>query len=179
MSKQPILPKHAQYFAKIVAISPNELWRSEGVRHAAELARNDAEYVRLATQDESAATARLVEICRENLLLRLADFIEAFEFDAKGGAFSKAPTRAEFIALIKGAKQANEARLEPLRAWRRIADKLLADPLCTPEVAAMIEQQQQQINEMMEANKAVERQIANLFFEHDVEALFADEGSGT
>lgn len=80
-----ILPKHARYLAKIVAISPNDLWRSEGVRRAEELARGDAEYIRLAaTQDEAAATERLVQICRENLLLRVADFIENFELDAEG-----------------------------------------------------------------------------------------------
>jgi hypothetical protein len=82
---EPILPKHARYLAKIVAISPNELWRSENVRRAEELARGDSEYVRLAAaQDDAAATERLVQVCRENHLLRVADFIDEFERDAEG-----------------------------------------------------------------------------------------------
>jgi hypothetical protein len=80
-----ILPRHARYLAKIVAISPNEFWRSENVRRAEELARRDAEYVRLAAaQDDAAATERLVQVCRENLLLRVSDFIEDFERDGEG-----------------------------------------------------------------------------------------------
>jgi hypothetical protein len=48
------------------------------------------------------------------------------------------------------------------------------NPLTTPEDIAMIEDRFEQIRQMMEANKAVEKQIADLFFEHDLDALFAE-----
>lgn len=82
--------------------------------------------------------------------------------------------KAEFLVAIEEAKQANEARLETLRSWREIADRLLANPLTTPDVVAMIEKQQEGIQTMLAANKVVEKQLADLFFEHDLDALFAE-----
>lgn len=85
-------------------------------------------------------------------------------------------TKAEFIAAIEEAKRLNEARLEPMREFRRLAESLLSSPSTTPEDIAWIEQRQQDVQTLLEANKAVERQIAALFFEHDLDALLANEG---
>lgn len=83
-------------------------------------------------------------------------------------------TKAEFLAMIAEAKRLNEARLEPMREFRRLAESLLSNPFTTPKDIAWIEQRQQDVQALLEANKVVERQIADLFFEHDLDALFAE-----
>ena len=88
-------------------------------------------------------------------------------------------TKAEFLAAIAEAKRLNGETLEPLRQFREIADRMLVNPLLTPEDAAMIEQRFEQINEALAANKAVEKQLADMFFEHDIDKLFADEDAGS
>jgi hypothetical protein len=83
-------------------------------------------------------------------------------------------TKAEFLAAIAEAKAANEARLESLRKFREIADSLISNPLTTPDVIAWIEQRNEQIREMLEQSKAQEQALADLFFEHNLDALFAE-----
>lgn len=83
-------------------------------------------------------------------------------------------TKAEFIAQIEKAKQAGAATIESMRQFQEIVEKLLADPATTPEVIALIEARVHQAQALLRANRAVERKIADLFFEHDLDALFAE-----
>lgn len=90
---------------------------------------------------------------------------------------SDAPkTKAEFLAAIEEAKAANAARLESLRKFREIADRLLTNPATPPEDIAMIEQRFEQVQAMLDESKTQERMLADMFFEYDVDKLFADEG---
>ena len=63
--------------------------------------------------------------------------------------------------MIVEAKRLNEARLEPMREFRRLAESLLSNPFTTPEDIAWIEQRQRDVQTLLEANKAVERQLAD------------------
>ncbi len=90
---------------------------------------------------------------------------------------AKLKTKTEFIAQIEAAKQASEATIEPLQHFREVALRIIADPKTPPEIIALIEARQQQIQALLKANDLVNQQMAELFFTCDLDALFPDDGA--
>ncbi len=83
-------------------------------------------------------------------------------------------TKAEILAAIEQIKQLDQDRLEALRNLRRVADALIASPATTPEEITSIERDFESLQQLNDSVNVRMKQLADRYFETDVDQLLAN-----